>query len=272
MSLFDLELFPDLLLPENINSSFNPSTISDDLNDFLSESTQNPPKREIKFILTKEDNSKLSFLKKKIKSNNEDWELTNSNGGRWSPEEQQRFAEAVLLYGNEWKRIQNHIYSRNLTQVRSHAQKFLMKLKETNFYKSLNLDINLSWTKVMNYIRNNAEYNTLKEVLFSVEQNEEKNIEKKAKKNLKKSKKMNKNGKKNILEELMNSVNESKSDINGENCHFFFDNDESSYENNKQEEDKEELEKIIACFNNTSTDINLNSSFEEFSSKNQQDY
>ena len=182
MSLLDSELIPDLFLPENINPSFIPSQFSDSMNDFLSDLSQTPPKKkDIKFILTKEENSKISFLKKKINLKDEDSELPNSNGGRWNKDEQYRFAEAVLLYGNEWKKIQSHVFSRNLTQVRSHAQKFLMKLKETNFYKNLNLDLNLNWTKVMNYLRDHIENDILKEVFFSVEQNEEKNAEKKKK-------------------------------------------------------------------------------------------
>ena len=154
------------------------------MSDLFSELTQTPPKKDIKFILTKEDNSKMNFLKKKINLKTGDWGHVNSNGGRWNKDEQLRFAEAVFLYGNEWKKIQNHIFSRNLTQVRSHAQKFLMKLKETTFYRDLNLDLNLSWTKVMIYLRTNVEKNLLKEVLFSVEQNEEKNVEKKNIKNI----------------------------------------------------------------------------------------
>lgn len=262
MSLFDSEIFPDLFPKENNNSSFNPSTLSDDLNDFLSELTQNPPKKEIKFILTKEEQPKMTFLnKKKINLNDGDWGEGNLNGGRWSSEEQKRFAEAVLLHGNDWKKIQSHVYSRNLTQVRSHAQKFLMKLKETNFYKNLNLDQNMSWTRVMNYFGNNIEFNVLKEVLFSVEQNEEKNFEKKQKKYLKK-KALKKCGNKN------NNL-ESTPNLRKQSCHFFFENDENNY---KKEEEENELEKIIACFNNTSTDINLNTSFEEFSSKNKEDF
>ena len=270
MSLIDSDLIPDLFFPDNIHSSFNPSTLSDDLNDLFSEITQTPPKKDIKFILTKEDNSKMTFLKKKINLKNADWGHVNSNGGRWNKDEQLRFAEAVFLYGNEWKKIQNHIFSRNLTQVRSHAQKFLMKLKETAFYRNLNLDLNMSWTKVMNYLRDNVENNVLKEVLFSVEQNEEKNLEKKnLKKETKKNKKINKNKK---LEESLNSGNESNSDTNGENSHFFLDSDESSYENNKIEEENKALEKFIACFNNTSQGINLNSSFDEISYQNEQEY
>ena len=270
MSLIDSDLTPDLFFPENFHSSLNPSTLSDDLSDLFSEMTQTPPKKDIKFILTKEDNSKMNFLKKKINLKTGDWGHVNSNGGRWNKDEQLRFAEAVFLYGNEWKKIQNHIFSRNLTQVRSHAQKFLMKLKETTFYRDLNLELNLSWTKVMIYLRTNVEKNLLKEVLFSVEQNEEKNIEKKnIKKETKKNKKISKNKK---LEESLNSGNESNSDTNGENSHFFLDSDESSYENNKIEEENKALEKFIACFNNTSHGINLNSSFDEISYQNEQEY
>ena len=103
----------------------------------------------------------------------------NLNGGRWNKEEQFRFAEAVLKYGNDWKQIQRHVYSRNMTQVRSHAQKFLMKLKETNFMMNQKINPNLSWTKIMNYLRANFQYDELKDLFFSVEQKEEKKEEKK---------------------------------------------------------------------------------------------
>ena len=58
MALLDSELIPDLFLPENINPSFIPSQFSDSINDFLSDLSQTPPKKkDIKFILTKEDRS-----------------------------------------------------------------------------------------------------------------------------------------------------------------------------------------------------------------------
>ena len=59
----------------------------------------------------------------------------------------------------------------------------------------------------------------------------------------------------------MSLSNDSNCDTHWDNSHLFFDNDESSYENNKKE--NEDLEKFIECFNRTSEDINLNSSFEE---------
>ena len=142
-----------------------------------------------------------------------------------------------------------------------------MKLKETSFYKSLNLDINLSWTKVMNYIRSNVEYDVLKKILFSVEQNEEKHMGKKTQK-----KNTNKKRKKNKSELLLNSSNESNYDTNGESSHFFFDSDESNFENNKIEEENAAFEKFIESFNRSSQDINLNSSFDDFSNQLQEDY
>ena len=263
MSLEDSNYFPDLFLSENCNKYFlNYSTISDNLSDIFSDSFQEPKKKSVKFILTKEETP--SFLKKKINLSLESKEPENLNGGRWNKEEQQRFAEAVLKYGNDWKQIQSHVFSRNMTQVRSHAQKFLMKLKETNFIINEKYDPNLSWTKMMNLLRQNVNYEKLKELLFSVEQNEEKEKRKKEKKTLNKSK-----IKKNKLNSSLNSENYSKCDTNGDSSRFFLDNEESNFENdlNKsikiKEEEDEALEKFIECFNKTSQEINLNSSFEE---------
>ena len=263
MSLVDSNYFPDLFLSENSNNYLlNYSTISDNLSDIFSDSFQEPKKKSVKFILTKEETP--SFLKKKINLSLESKEPENLNGGRWNKEEQQRFAEAVLKYGNDWKQIQSHVFSRNMTQVRSHAQKFLMKLKETNFIINEKYDPNLSWTKMMNLLRQNVNYEKLKELLFSVEQNEEKEKRKKEKKNINKSK-----IKKNKLNSSLNSENYSKCDTNGDSSRFFLDNEESNFENelNKsikiKEEEDEALEKFIECFNKTSQEINLNSSFEE---------
>ena len=180
MSLLELDLdFPDLFPIENSNCLLNYSTLSDNLNDIFQDSVQEPRKKNIKFILTKEEMPSISFLKKKINLNEENKELENMNGGRWNAEEQQRFAEAVLKYGNDWKQIQIYVNSRNMTQVRSHAQKFLMKLKETNFMVQNNIDLTLSWTKTMNILRSSVQYDELKKLLFSVEQNDEKKSEKK---------------------------------------------------------------------------------------------
>ena len=260
MSLEKFDMFPNLFFEEKEDSCLNFSIISDNLNDILSEITEEPKKKNIKFISRKEEAPSMSFLKKKITSKLDD--NKNLNGGRWSKDEQFRFAEAVLKYGNDWKQIQSHVFSRNMTQVRSHAQKFLMKLKETNFMMNQKINPNLSWTKIMNYLRANFQYNELKDLFFSVEQKDEKKIEKKKVRKIMKS---NKHKKKNNSE--MSSAGESNCDTNGESFHILSENDsfnEIDFEKEEKDE-KEALEKFIECFNNTSEDINLNTSFEDIS-------
>jgi len=50
----------------------------------------------------------------------------------WSPEEHQRFVEAVRLYRRDWKQIEKYVGSKNVIQIRSHAQKYFMKLQKAN--------------------------------------------------------------------------------------------------------------------------------------------
>ena len=91
------------------------------------------------FQLIVSDENKQSFLQKKknrrlkslsIQNNNTD----NSNG-RWTKEEHNRFIEAIINFGNDWKKVQKYVSTRTSTQARSHAQKFLMKLRNSEFFK-----------------------------------------------------------------------------------------------------------------------------------------
>lgn len=50
--------------------------------------------------------------------------------GRWNPEEHKRFVEALKLYGRNWKKVEEHVGTRDGTQVRSHAQKYFAKLEK----------------------------------------------------------------------------------------------------------------------------------------------
>ena len=47
--------------------------------------------------------------------------------GRWTQEEHKSFIEAVNTYGKNWRKVANHIGTRNPTQVRSHAQKHFLR-------------------------------------------------------------------------------------------------------------------------------------------------
>ena len=272
------------IFSQDLNNIFLPTNYDNIPNEFLFESKEDlPSKHPVKFILTKQENPSVSLLQKKTiqKPSDSSVDSDNSNNGRWTKDEQKRFAEAVLKYGNDWKNIQSYVASRNITQVRSHAQKFLMKLKESNFLKDRGLDSNLSWTKVINFLTNNLTYAELKEVLFSVEQTSNKNIEIKNIKNLKKIQKK-KIKKKNSLEEeketnskIMNDSN-AQSDNTCYSCKYnsYGKNYNSDYDEDynikqkiiKQEED-EILQKLIECFNNSYGENTQNSSFEENSIK-----
>jgi SHAQKYF class myb-like DNA-binding protein len=255
---------------------FITTNLSDSLNDILSESKKESLSKPVKFVLTKEESTPSNLLQKKtlLKLNEQKIENNNLNGGRWSKDEQRLFAEAVLKFGNDWKKIQNHISSRNITQVRSHAQKFLMKLKENKFLQKKGMELSLSWTKVMNYLRSTLSYDELKEVLFSVEQPDNKKPSKK------KSKKVKKNGKNVEANESsdFNSNCDTNWDIDDSDFYFECDrylNEEDRYKYKniktkiiKNEEDEEViLQKLIECFNPPSGEIILNTSFEEISHK-----
>jgi SHAQKYF class myb-like DNA-binding protein len=50
--------------------------------------------------------------------------------GRWTPEEHSLFLEALRIYGKDWDAIQYHIKTRDAIHIRSHAQKFITKVKK----------------------------------------------------------------------------------------------------------------------------------------------
>jgi SHAQKYF class myb-like DNA-binding protein len=90
------------------------------------------------------------------------------HNGRWSKEEQTRFIEAIVLYGVDWKQIQKHIHTRSSTQARSHAQKFLMKLKHSDIIHKRNINLNYSWAKSIQILKNEFTQSELETLFNSV--------------------------------------------------------------------------------------------------------
>jgi SHAQKYF class myb-like DNA-binding protein len=54
----------------------------------------------------------------------------NGKAGRWTDQEHDLFLEALKIYGKDWENIERHVGTRDVIHVRSHAQKFLQKLKK----------------------------------------------------------------------------------------------------------------------------------------------
>ncbi len=52
-----------------------------------------------------------------------------ARNGRWSKAEHQIFLDVIEKYGKNWMKVEEKLKGRNLSQVRSHAQKYFAKLK-----------------------------------------------------------------------------------------------------------------------------------------------
>jgi SHAQKYF class myb-like DNA-binding protein len=59
----------------------------------------------------------------------------SKTNGRWTSEEHRLFIEGLAKYGKDWKKIEDHIKTRDGAQIRSHAQKFFLRM--TKEYKRM---------------------------------------------------------------------------------------------------------------------------------------
>ena len=92
-------------------------------------------KKFLKHNKFQEKEKKVKFLcKKKQYFNVENHGELNknkilSNKGRWTQEEHDKFLEGIVIFGTIWKKVKTLIKTRTSVQVRSHAQKFFLKMK-----------------------------------------------------------------------------------------------------------------------------------------------
>ena len=98
--------------------------------------TYEPPKNE---FLTKK---RFKIRAKKDYTKNK---TSNITQGYWAKSDHKKFIEALYLYDCNWKKIQKYIKNRIYNQVRSHAQKFYLKLK---YFKDEELEIDFTTPNV----------------------------------------------------------------------------------------------------------------------------
>ncbi len=87
---------------------------------------------------------------------------------RWSKKEKLKFLECFYKYGFDWKKIYKNITSRTPTQIRSHAQKFLLILRKfkddslgIDFTNNIYEDREKLLNKIREIINNNEKGNML---------------------------------------------------------------------------------------------------------------
>lgn len=51
--------------------------------------------------------------------------------GRWTSDEHHLFIQAINQFGREWDKVQSVVKTRSLAQIRSHAQKYFLKLSRS---------------------------------------------------------------------------------------------------------------------------------------------
>ena len=109
--------------------------------DASNKSTVVTPKISIKFVGATQKNSKkrvsetpsgngkAKATSKRKKKRAKKPLSPGQSTGRWTEEEHKAFLRGLATYGNEWKKVAQHIPTRSSSQLRSHAQKYFAKLQ-----------------------------------------------------------------------------------------------------------------------------------------------
>jgi SHAQKYF class myb-like DNA-binding protein len=63
--------------------------------------------------------------------------LVISLSGRWTLQEHELFLQGLHLHGKGWKKIAQMVQTRSVVQIRTHAQKYFLKLNKENPHPDL---------------------------------------------------------------------------------------------------------------------------------------
>ena len=134
------------------------------------------------FLSTNDNNQKLLFISKKaeekerdqnninnfLKKKHDKFLLKNNVKGRWTKEEQILFVDMILELDGDWKQIKNKFATRTIVQIRSHAQKFLMKLKNNSYLREKGLQKCFSWNKTIYFLKSVLTIEEIKQIFYSL--------------------------------------------------------------------------------------------------------
>ena len=164
--------------------------------------------------------------------------------GRWKFKEHIQFLEGLDKYGANWKKIRSLIKTRTLGQIRSHAQKFFMKLKQVKD-EQLGIDFTSdninSIVDMINNIKSiNSDYDIIKVFLYLSEKyfvmkKGKKSVIHKKKPNIEIDKSSNSDNNKKKENNFNNNdiiINNANQDMNISNANDVFNNNMPIFNNN----------------------------------------
>lgn len=93
----------------------------------------------------------------------------------WSDHEHSRFLQALHLYGRDWRKIEAHVVTKTVIQIRSHAQKYFLKLQKDASLKNSYSNSSKSSLRnnVSDCINNSSQEKTFHESKFSYQHPQE---------------------------------------------------------------------------------------------------
>jgi SHAQKYF class myb-like DNA-binding protein len=104
---------------------------------------------------------------KKVCDHSDNEFATNNNyNGRWTKKEHEKFLLAYSKYGHNWRKVQTIVSTRTSVQIRSHAQKFFLRIKNKKFER-LKPGIKKLKKPIMNIFKINKCLNKLPENVSS---------------------------------------------------------------------------------------------------------
>ena len=222
-------------------------------------------KKQIKFLCKKTQYFKVENFEDLNKNKG------ISNEGRWNEEEHEKFLDGIELFGPIWKKVKTLIKTRTSVQVRSHAQKFFLKMK-TCKDETLGIDFTLDSIKSIKdmidqikSVRTNYDLKTIFKYLNYLS-----DLNKKPKKlNEEKNNNINNNNSYNDITILINEE-DKKSDINNlikNKLNNEYTNDSFINQNNKKNTKENFYGKNLNsyinnnfCINSTNNNLLINNS------------